>query len=441
MLGCSYGRLFQVAVAGGSYQDGLTTHIQGVPSGQYFEEREIYSELLQRKPGQGELSSPRREPDIPIIYSGVNAANTMAGFENGGYTNGTPLVILIPNLDRHFEHIEQYRVTNRTPRPGHASYASYQKYGEWDDAIGAGFFSGRYTSTIVAAGAVAKRMLKQHGMDVFAYVKEAAGLRMPEMDVASVREKVEAFKAFRTERDPVYNLVYGQERIRPGMRFLEKMAVLAEVEKMVPEIKQKPLTEQEAESLASQGLHPVLNCPDLEAATAMYEKILQIRDEGDSSGGIVEVVATGVPAGMGEPVFGKLDGELGRMMSIGTVKAVEVGAGIRVKDMTGSENNDQMSIENGHVVFNGNNNGGVTGGLTTGQDVVVRLAVKPTPTIAKPQTTIDKVSLTDANLAAVTRRDPTIVSRVWPVAEAFMSIVLLDQYMMHLAVCGLRKKG
>ena len=110
------------------------------------------------------MTSPRREPDIPIIYSGVNAADTMPGFQNAGHTNGTPLVILIPNLDRHFEHIEQYQATNRTPRPGHASYASYQKYGEWDDAIGAGIFSGRYTSTLVAAGAVAKRMLRDHGI-------------------------------------------------------------------------------------------------------------------------------------------------------------------------------------------------------------------------------------------------------------------------------------
>ena len=120
MLGCRYGNNFQVTVAGGSYQNGLTTHIQGVPPGFLFTEADIYSDLLLRKPGQGELSSPRREPDIPVIYSGVNAADTMPGFENDGYTNGTPLVILIPNLDRHFEHIEQYQVTNRTPRPGHA---------------------------------------------------------------------------------------------------------------------------------------------------------------------------------------------------------------------------------------------------------------------------------------------------------------------------------
>lgn len=439
MLGCAYGNIFQVAIAGGSYQEGLCAHIQGVPAGYYFEEQQIYAELLQRKPGQGELSSPRREPDIPVIYSGVNAADTMEGFKNEGYTNGTPFVILIPNMDRHFEHIEQYRSTNRTPRPGHASYASYQKYGTWDDSIGAGIFSGRYTSTIVAAGAVAKRVLKDNGIEVFAYVKEAAGIAMKDMDFKKARQTVNSFKEFRRDTDPVYNMMYREERIKPGMRFFEKMAILAQIEKMIPDIKRPPLSQKEIDALAERGIHHVLNCPDIESAKAMYEKILQIRDDGDSSGGVVEVVASGVPAGMGEPVFNKLDGELGRMMSIGAVKAVEIGAGSGVKDMTGSVCNDEIHVENGHVVFKSNNSGGITGGLATGQDIIVRLSVKPTPTIARAQKTIDKVSLTNAELSAVTRRDPTIVSRIWPVAEAFTSIILLDQLMMHLAYQGLKK--
>jgi len=136
---------------------------------------------------------------------------------------------------------------------------------------------------------------------------------------------------------------------------------------------------------------------------------------------------------MGEPVFKKLDAELGRMMGIGTVKAVEIGAGMAAKDSTGSQFNDQMYAEGGQVKFRSNNAGGITGGLTTGQPIVARLAVKPTPTIAKPQHTIDKVTLESRDLAAVTRRDPTIVPRVWPVAEAYMAIILLDHYMMHLA--------
>jgi len=180
------------------------------------------------------------------------------------------------------------------------------------------------------------------------------------------------------------------------------------------------------------GVHTTMNCPDVETADAMARRIIEIRDGGDSSGGLVEVVATGVPGGLGEPVFEKLDAELGRMLGIGAVKAVEVGAGVAVKDMTGSACNDQMSARDGKVQFASNHAGGITGGLTTGQPVVARIAVKPTPTIARPQQTIDKVTRQNATLAAVTRRDPTIVARVWPVAEAFTAMILVDQLAMHL---------
>jgi chorismate synthase len=426
-------------VAGGSYQEGLSVHLQGVPPGLLITEAEIYSDLLLRKPGQGELASPRREPDIPILYSGVNAADTMPGFENRNRTNGTPLVILIPNLDRHFEHIEQYRSTNRTPRPGHASYASFMKYGACDDAIGAGFFSGRYTATIVAAGAVAKHILRRHGIEICAYVKEAAGVRAPEMPLDRIQTQVAAFKRLRRDYDLFLNLIYRERRITPEMRFLEKMAVLAEIEKMIPSLQEKKGF-NEAEARAKYGVHPLMNCPDLVAADEMVKRIIEVRDSGDSTGGVIEVIATGAPAGMGEPVFDKLDGELGRLMSIGTVKAVEIGAGLAVKDMTGSQCNDQMFMKDGKVCFASNHAGGITGGVATGQEIVLRLAVKPTPTIAKPQRTIDKVSLTDATLAAVTRRDPTIVARVWPVAEAFTALVLLDQYAMHLGYQALGRK-
>jgi chorismate synthase len=429
MFGCDIGGLFQVTVAGGSYQEGMTTHIQGVPPGLLVTEEEIYRDLLLRKPGQDELTSPRKEPDIPIIYSGVNAADTMPGFTNKNYTNGTPLVILIPNLDRHFVHIDQYQRTNRTPRPGHASYASYMKYDHWDDAIGAGIFSGRYTCTIVAAGVVAKRVLREHGIEVTAYIKEAAGVRAPELPIAEIRKRTAAFREVHKDHDPVFAAFFASKRINPEMRFLEKMAVLADFDRIM---EQTPIKKLNKEAIRKEyGIHPQINCPDLGAADAMYERIIAIRDQGDSSGGLVEVVATGLPAGIGEPIFRKLDGELGRMMSIGTVKAVEIGAGLAVKDLTGSQDNDQIYAENGTVRFGSNNAGGITGGLTTGQDLVVRLAVKPTPTIAKEQHTIDKVTREPAVLSAVTRRDPTIVARVWPVAEAFTAIILLDAFMQH----------
>lgn len=431
MLGCDIGTLFKLTVAGGSYQEGLTVHLQGVPPGLLITEEEIYQDLLIRKPGQGELTSPRREPDIPVIYNGVNAADTMPGFSNAGHTNGTPFVILIPNLDRHFEHIEQYQVTNRTPRPGHASYASYMKYDHWDDAIGAGIFSGRYTSTIVAAGVVAKAILAKHGIQVTAYVREAAGVVMPDMPIEKIRAKAAAYRQVRKEHDPIWRFVFQSGRIKPGMRFLEKAPVLSEVEKMIGKFASVPMDEEKIRK--ELGIHPSLFCPDLAAADAMYQRIIDIKKAGDSSGGVVEVVATGLPAGMGEPVFKKLDGELGRMLSIGAVKAVEVGAGVRVKDMTGYECNDQLYVDDaGQVRFKSNHSGGVTGGLTTGQDLVVRLAVKPTPTISKDQHTIDKVSRQNEVLKAVTRRDPTLVARIWPVAEAFTAVILLDHYLMHL---------
>jgi chorismate synthase len=389
-----------------------------------------------RKPGQGELTSPRREADVPLIYSGVNAADTMPGFNNAGYTNGTPLVILIPNVDRHFEHIEQYQLTNRTPRPGHASYASYIKYGSWDDSIGAGFFSGRYTSTLVAAGCIAKRILKDHGISLVSFVREAAGIRMQDMPVELIKQKAEAFRNVRKKYDPVYLDLYSSGKMKPDMRFFEKIAILAELEKRIPEIK-KPVYDEE-EIRKNYDINPKLFCPDADVADKMYDEILRIMKDGDSSGGIVEVIVTGVPAGMGEPVFNKLDGELGRLMSIGTVKAVEIGSGLGSAGMRGSQNNDQLRSEDGKVYFTSNNAGGITGGLTTGQDIVARVAVKPTPTIAKPQLTIDKVSLENKELAAVTRRDPTIVARMWPVVEAFTALIILDAYMHHAAYQSMR---
>ena len=436
MIGCHLGRNFQVTVSGGSYQDGLSATIQGVPPGMYITEQEIYGDMLLRKPGADELSSPRKEPDLPVIYTGINAADTVEGAGNYNHTNGTPLCLIIPNLDRHFIHIKQYQDTNRTPRPGHASYASFMKYGPADDAIGAGLFSGRYTNTIVGAGYVAKRILKKLGIRVFSYVKELTGVVCPETDLEKIYEYTENYKKMRSDHDPFYQEVYVRKRITMEMRFLEKMAVLAEIEKEIEEIRAKT-PEFDKEAIAeTYGVHHIVNCPDIEVSEEMVEATNNISATGDSTGGVVEVAALGLPAGLGEPVFEKLDAELGRMLGIGAVKGVEVGAGFAVKDMTGSECNDELTNVNGKVVFDSNNAGGITGGLTTGQPVIARLAVKPTPTIDKPQHTIDKYTLENKDLAAITRRDPTIVARIWPVAENYTALVLLDQLTAHL---GYRK--
>jgi chorismate synthase len=431
MLGCHFGRNFQVTVAGGSYQDGLSATIQGNPPGMLITEQEIYGDMLLRKPGADELSSPRKEPDLPVIYCGINAADTIEGAGNWNQTNGTPLTILIPNLDRHFIHIKQYQDTNRTPRPGHASYASFMKYGQADDSIGAGFFSGRYTSTIVAAGYIAKKVLKKCGIDVFSYVKEAAGVNCPDIDYAKVLKYTNDYKQMRMDYDPFYQNVYVNKRITPEMRFLEKTTVLAEIEKQIDEIRAEAPKIVPAEILEKYGVHHIINCPDVDAANAMVDACNKISATGDSSGGVVEVVVTGVPAGLGEPVFDKLDAELGRMLGIGAVKGVEVGAGFAVKDMTGHECNDQMRSENGKVIFDSNNAGGITGGLSTGQAIVAKLAVKPTPTIDKPQHTIDKYTLENKDMAAITRRDPTIAARIWPVAENYTAMVILDNLIQY----------
>jgi len=440
MIGCHIGRIFQLTVAGGSYQEGLTSVLQGVPPGLLLSEQGIYGDLLLRKPGADELSSPRKEPDLPVIYSGINAADTIENAGNKNHTNGTPLVILIPNLDRHFIHIKQYQDTNRTPRPGHASYASFVKYGPDDDAIGAGIFSGRYTSTIVAAGSVAKRVLKKCGIEVFAYVKEIAGVRCPDLPHIKALNCTDSYKKMRRDLDPFYQEIYVKNRITMEMRFLEKARILAQIEKEIDAIRAKAPHPAPDEIRDRYGVHPVVNCPDIGAAEEMVAACNRISATGDSAGGVVEVIATGVPTGLGEPVFYKLDAELGRMLGIGAVKAVEVGAGLAVKDMTGYQNNDRMHAENGKVVFDSNNAGGITGGLSTGQPIIVRLAVKPTPTIDRPQRTIDKYTLENKQLAAITRRDATIAGRIWPVAESYTALVILDHLIAHYGYQALKNK-
>ena len=439
MNGCHFGRFFQVTVGGGSYQDGLLATILGVPPALKFSEKDIYGDLLLRKPGADELSSPRKEPDLPVVYTGVNCSDTIKGANNDHLTNGTPLTILIPNLDRHDIHVEQYQDTNRTPRPGHASYASFMKYGASDDAIGAGIFSGRYTCTIVAAGYIAKMILKKCGIEVFSFVRELAGVRYEGEDAGFIKKQCDSYKKMRCDYDPFYQEIYVKERIKTNMRFLQKMEIFAQIENEIDDIRDKTPKFEKSEIIKKYGVHPVVNCPDVDTAEKMNEAANKITHTGDSSGGVVEVMATGLPAGLGEPVFHKLDADLGTMLGIGAVKGVEVGAGFKVKDMTGYETNDRMSAKNGKVVFDSNNAGGITGGLATGQDLVVRLAVKSTPTIAKPQHTIDKYTLENKDLSAITRRDPTIVARIWPVAENYTAMILLDNLLMHYGYQRLRE--
>lgn len=438
MIGCHLGKLFQVTVSGGSYQDALTATVQGIPPGITITEKEIYGDLLLRKPGADELSSPRKEPDLPVIITGLNTDDTVSGANNKMMTNGTPLTFTIPNLDRHDIHIKQYQDTNSTPRPGHASYASFFKYGHCDDAIGAGLFSGRYTAPIVGAGYIAKKILRMCGVRIVSYVKEIAGVQCGPVNYNKLWDYSENYKRMRRDLDPFYQEIYEKQRINGNMRFLKKAAILADIENEIDSIRSKAIHMSKNEILQRYGVHPVILCPDIDAADKMIDACNVIYNEGDTAGGLIEVVINGVPIGLGEPVFEKLDGELARLMGIGAVKGIEIGAGFGVKNMTGYQSNDRMHSENNSVVFDSNNAGGITGGLATGQEIIIRMAIKPTPTIDKKQHTINKYTLQTTELSAITRRDPTITNRIWPVAENYCALVILDQLMIHFGYQHLR---
>jgi chorismate synthase len=270
-------------------------------------------------------------------------------------------------------------------------------------------------------------------------VKELAGVQCPEIDSETILTYCEAYKKMRCDYDAFFQELYVKKRLTPEMRFLEKTKVLAQVENEIEEIRAKTPQYIAEDIKEKYGVHHILNCPDIEVSEEMVEACRKISATGDSAGGVVEVRVTGVPAGLGEPVFHKLDGELGAMLGIGAIKGVEVGAGFGVKDMTGFECNDQIHSENGKVVFNSNHAGGITGGLTTGQEIIVKLAVKPTPTINKPQQTIDKYTKENKALEAITRRDPTIVARVWPVAENYTAMIILDNLISHFGYQAIMK--
>ena len=296
-----------------------------------------------------------------------------------GKTTGAPVGMIIYNVDRHDIHVQQYRDVKDVVRPGHAEYTFFIKYGEYSDWCGAGRASGRETCVRVAAGALAKKILATEGIKVIGYTKACMGIEatnIPEFD----KIEVEARK----------NLII---------------------------------------------------CPDQEAAKKMVARVLEIKDEGETAGGIVELIARGVPAGLGEPVFDKLSACLAHgLMSIGAVKGLEFGAGFKVAEMKGSESNDFPYLDkNGKVRFRTNNSGGFLGGISNGEDLIMRLAVKPTPTVSVVQPSVDMEKMEETNLDAITRRDPTLLSRLIPVAESMVAITLVDQLMMWRGYDSLQK--
>src|SRR3982751_1665377 len=314
MPGSSFGQAFRITTAGESHGPGNVVIIDGCPAGLPLSVEDLVLDLDRRRPGQSRLVTQRQESDTPEILSGV--------FE--GRTTGTSLAILIRNED---QRSRDYADIKDKYRPGHADYTFDAKYG-FRDYRGGGRSSARETNVRVAAGAVAKKMLRQfHGVSVVGYVKQIGHL------VADIP---------------------------------------------APE----NVTLEQVES-------NIVRCPDAKVAGQMVELIEQMRAEMDSVGGIAEVVATNVPPGWGEPVFDKLKADLGKaMFTLPAVTGVEYGAGFGVATARGSQNNDLFTTIDGRITTKSNRHGGMLGGISSGLPVVVRCAVKPTSSIPREQETV-----------------------------------------------------
>jgi chorismate synthase len=258
----------------------------------------------------------------------------------------------------------QYEQTRHLLRPGHADYTAYIKYGGFNDFRGGGRFSGRITATFVMAGAVAKRLLKLIGVDILACTVEIGGIKARAMGIDETRKNIE----------------------------------------------QNPL-----------------KCADPRAAGEMLRIVEQAREEGDSLGGIIEGTTLNMPVGLGEPVFDTLEGELAKaLFAIPAIKGVEFGSGFSAARMRGSENNDPFTIDNGRIVTTTNNAGGILGGISNGMPLLVRVVVKPTPSIAREQETVDIDKMEKASVEVEGRHDACIVPRAVPAVEAMMAVTLCD---------------
>jgi chorismate synthase len=359
MSGNTFGTIFRITTWGESHGRAIGIVVDGCPTGLALATEDIQKELDRRRPGQSIASTQRKEEDKVEILSGI--------FEDK--TTGTPISMIVWNRDADSS---AYDALRDKPRPGHADYAYQMKYGHRDHR-GGGRASARETVGRVAAGAVAKKLLQDAGIEVMAYVTELGGIKA---DIASSN--------------------WGELRA-------------------------------EAES------NPV-RCPDPTAAERMLESLDAVRCEGDSLGGMVAIVAKGVPAGLGEPVFDKLDADLAKaLMSIGAVKAVEIGAGLESARMRGSEMNDSLVIREDNIDFESNNAGGILGGISTGSPIICRIAVKPTPSIAKQQRTVDLAKGDAVEIEIRGRHDPAIPPRIVPVAEAMVALVLADHLLRQRA--------
>uniref|UniRef100_A0A7C3ARU6 Chorismate synthase n=1 Tax=Thermorudis sp. TaxID=1969470 RepID=A0A7C3ARU6_9BACT len=352
-MGSTFGRLFRITTWGESHGPAIGVIIDGCPAGVEISEELIQHDLDRRRVGQSKVTSPRQEQDRVTILSGV--------FE--GKTTGAPISLITYNADADSSKYEPLRDVFR---PGHADYTYWAKYGHRDHR-GGGRSSARETWGRVAAGAVARQLLRTvAGIEVYGFVRELAGIKMETFD----REEIDR------------NLV---------------------------------------------------RCPDPVAAEKMIAAILEAKEQQDSVGGIVEVRADNVPPGLGEPTMDKLDAVIGyAMLGIPAVKGVEIGEGFSSTRMRGHEHNDEFYLENGRVRTVSNHAGGMLGGISNGEQIVVRLAVKPTSSVARPQRTVD-IHGNERVITVEGRHDPSICPRVVPVAEAMLLLVLADFYLLNRA--------
>ncbi len=352
MSGNSIGKEFVVKCFGESHGKCISVVIDGCPAGLSLTERDLQVELDKRKPGTSKIVSQRFEQDKAEIISGVFR----------GFTTGAPLGMLVWNKE-----IDStpYEAIKYTPRPGHADYPAFVKYGEFRDYRGGGRFSGRITAAFVMAGAVAKKLLATRKIEVLAHTTKIDGAKIT--------------------REPTIN-----------------------------EIKRNVYS------------NPV-RCADLKVAREMENVILDAKRESDSVGGIVECIATNVPVGVGSPVFDSLDADIAKILfDIPAVKGVEFGAGFEVAWLKGSENNDPYVIHGRKIVTSTNNAGGILGGLSSGMPIIVRAAFKPTPSISKKQKTVNLQKMKETEIKIAGKHDPCIVPRAVPVVESAVAIVLVD---------------
>ena len=367
MAGNSFGQSFRITTAGESHGPGNVVIIDGVPPGLELDVDDITPDLARRRPGQSSITTQRQEADSPEILSGV--------FE--GKTTGTSIAILIRNQD---QRSKDYSDIKDKYRPGHADMTFDAKYGR-RDYRGGGRSSARETTVRVAAGAVAKKLLKSwFDVEILGYVTQVGHI---------------AFEV----ADPT------------------------------------TLTLEAIES-------NIVRCPNGEAAEKMIALIDEVRKDQDSIGGICQLVAKNVPAGLGEPVFDKLKADLGKaMFSLPAVTGVSYGAGFDVATMRGSENNDYFVQSNDDksgkrlITTSSNRHGGMLGGISSGLPITMKCAIKPTSSLSKPQPTVTRDG-TATEISTKGRHDPCLLPRFVPMGEAMMAIVLADHALRFRAQCG-----